>query len=211
MEPIIALGTRLGPRVVDDLRPYCPQGYLGLFDEFCRAAAPVDGPPAAHDMPTRLAEMDRAGIAGAVVSYGGPLPFAGALDRTAAVGIHMGNAWLADQLAHQRARHVGCVLLPAWDIDATVHEIEWGHSVGFRSVDLPLVEFSDPAWDKVWSVCEELAMPLTMRGALPDGIAERYPDLRSVLATEDVMAADSAVQVYGFDLRALAEITTAVR
>jgi predicted TIM-barrel fold metal-dependent hydrolase len=221
--PIISIDSHIGPRVVEDLRPYCPKGHLDLFDEFCKATAEARGkePPGGafgrgrtafiaqhelnmqtaghHDIDARLADMDRDGVAAEVIFHGSmngePLPFADGLffngtflgdgmpdaerRRLIAIGIHMYNAWLAELVSSQPARHVGCIQVPSWDIKATIREIEWGHSVGLRSVNWPsprsgIVEFDDPAWENVWRICEELELPLTTHcGALVPGLFTR--------------------------------------
>lgn len=101
--PIMALSadTHVGPRM-QDLRPYCPQGYLEAFDQFCQtrlSKASVQGAifeqtfseeyrhgralnlqtTGHYDADVYLRDMDHEGVAGAVVFHnslnGEPLPF----------------------------------------------------------------------------------------------------------------------------------------
>ena len=53
-----------------------------------------------------------------------------------------------------------------WDVDAAVAEVEWAHDAGLRGVNFPamrdgeLPEYNRRLWEPLWSVCEELGMPL---------------------------------------------------
>lgn len=94
---IVSCDTHIGPRLVEDLRPYCPKGLLGEFDAFVsaleskRAAAAAQrekvafggakvGPdwgvrfanletPGHHDMDARLRDLDNDGVAAEVVFH----------------------------------------------------------------------------------------------------------------------------------------------
>ena len=221
--PIISIDTHIGPRLVEDLRPYCPKQYLDLFDAFAEATleARKQEPPGGffargrtafiaqheinmqtdghYDMTARLADMDRDGVAAEVIFHGSmngePLPFADGLffagsflgdgypdearQKLIGVGIRMYNAWLADAISTEPARHVGCAQVPSWDVDATVREIELAHAAGLRSVNWPtprpgILEFDDPKWEPVWRMCAELDMPLTTHcGAIVPGLFSR--------------------------------------
>jgi predicted TIM-barrel fold metal-dependent hydrolase len=221
--PIISIDTHIGPRIVEELRPWCPADHLELFDDFCRATAEArhKEPPGGsfgrgrtafiaqhelnmqtnghHDMTARLADMDRDGVAAEVIFHGSmngePLPFTDGLffngtflgdgmpdserQKLIAIGIHMYNSWLSELIASDPVRHVGCIQVPSWDIEGVLREIEWGHSVGLRSVNWPsprsgIVEYDDPAWEPVWRLCSELDLPLTTHcGALVPGLFTR--------------------------------------
>ena len=82
-----------------------------------------------------------------------------------ALGLHIYNQWLADACSIEPERHVGAALLPMWDIDASVREMQWAREAGLRAVNFPaprrgLRFFDDPAWEPFWSACEILEMPL---------------------------------------------------
>jgi predicted TIM-barrel fold metal-dependent hydrolase len=86
---VVSSDTHIGPRLVDDLRPYCPASYLSRFDEF---AAQMDQAreelyqkiggrktegfrrnhqTAGHyDMEARLRDLDREGVAAEVIFHG---------------------------------------------------------------------------------------------------------------------------------------------
>jgi predicted TIM-barrel fold metal-dependent hydrolase len=76
---------------------------------------------------------------------------------------------LAEFCSVEPERHVGLAQLPMWDIEASLKELEWASSVGLRGVNFPQVRseitpYEDPAWDRFWSVCEDLEMPLANHG-----------------------------------------------
>src|SRR5258708_3486698 len=105
--PIISIDTHIGPRLVEDLRRYCPKDHLDLFDAYAAATleARKEEPPGGffargrtafiaqhelnmrtdghHDMGARLVDMDRDGVAAEVIFHGSmngePLPFADGL------------------------------------------------------------------------------------------------------------------------------------
>ena len=99
---VVSADSHIGPRLVEDLRPYCPKRYLERFDEFVRmhgagrsggmeSALRTQRPAAArqseanartaghHDMRARLRDMDSHGIAAAVIFHGSqngqPIPW----------------------------------------------------------------------------------------------------------------------------------------
>lgn len=98
-EPLVVVSndTHIGPRLVEDLRAYCPSAFLDEFDRFTestaadRAAATamlqgsgyLDHPnfrtAGHHDSAARLADYDHDGIAAGVLFHGSmnlePLPF----------------------------------------------------------------------------------------------------------------------------------------
>src|SRR3954471_21132327 len=86
---IVSSDTHIGPRLVEDLRPYCPKQYLVAFDDFAastsRHRAEVYAPAAGredpaltptrttaghYDMAARLRDLDRDGVAGEVIFHG---------------------------------------------------------------------------------------------------------------------------------------------
>ena len=94
---IVSNDTHIGPRLVEDLRPYCPREHLEEFDRFA-AATTADKDAAMqmlqgsghldhpnfrtlghHDSTARLADYDHDGIAAGVIFHGSmnlePIPF----------------------------------------------------------------------------------------------------------------------------------------
>jgi predicted TIM-barrel fold metal-dependent hydrolase len=97
--PVIAVtaDSHIGPRIKEDLRPYCPAAYLDEFDAFVSEYAPPEGGtlvhvfdeysypevaerahrarqnaavPGNYDMNARLADLDRDGVAAEVIFHG---------------------------------------------------------------------------------------------------------------------------------------------
>lgn len=134
----------------------------------------------AWNMDERLRDLNEDGVAAEVIFHGSapfePIPFmATSIGRPieqpelAAIGQHMYNLWLADFCSQEPERHVGLAQLPMWDIEASIAELEWAKSVGLRGVNFPQVRaeitpYEDEAWDRFWSVCEDLEMPLANHG-----------------------------------------------
>jgi predicted TIM-barrel fold metal-dependent hydrolase len=108
---IVSNDTHIGPRLVEDLRPYCPSQHLDEFDRFAtetiesRAAAAellhgsgyLDHPNfktlGHHDSAARLADYDFDGIAAGVIFHGSmnlePIPFvAQSLGKPTTAGDH---------------------------------------------------------------------------------------------------------------------------
>ena len=98
-EPVVIVSndTHVGPRLVEDLRPYCPSSHLDEFDRFAAETAEqkraaedllagsgyLDHPnfrtAGHHDPAARLADYDHDGIAAGVLFHGSmnmePVPF----------------------------------------------------------------------------------------------------------------------------------------
>ncbi len=98
-EPVIIVSndTHIGPRLVEDLRPYCPSKHLDEFDRFAKSAATeraafaamlegsgyLDHPnfqtPGHYESEARLADYDHDGVAAGVIFHGStnmePIPF----------------------------------------------------------------------------------------------------------------------------------------
>ncbi|MFM8303163.1 MAG: amidohydrolase family protein [Actinomycetota bacterium] len=98
-DPVVVVSndTHVGPRLVEDLRDYCPPAYLSVFDDFAESAKAerdaattmlegsgyLDHPnfrtAGHHDSAARLADYDHDGIAAGVLFHGSmnlePLPF----------------------------------------------------------------------------------------------------------------------------------------
>jgi predicted TIM-barrel fold metal-dependent hydrolase len=95
---VVSADSHCGPRIKEDLRPYCPSAYLDEFDAFVGTYAPPEGGTHAHkdvdpypypeareraqrarrnaamlghyDMEARLADMDRDGVAAEIIFHG---------------------------------------------------------------------------------------------------------------------------------------------
>ena len=94
---VVSNDTHIGPRLVEDLRPYCPREHLNEYDAFTQAATRdkdaatqmlrgsghLDHPnfrtPGHHDSTARLTDFDHDGVAAGVIFHGSmnmePIPF----------------------------------------------------------------------------------------------------------------------------------------
>ncbi len=130
--------------------------------------------PAAYDVQARLELMDQLGIwahvvypNANVVGFGGQ-GFGKATDpelRLLCARIY--NDAMAEMQADSGSRLFPMALLPWWDIDAAVAEVNRVASLGLRGVntnadpqnqDLP--DLADRRWDPVWETCSDLRLPV---------------------------------------------------
>jgi predicted TIM-barrel fold metal-dependent hydrolase len=209
---VVSCDTHIGPRLVEDLRPYCPKDLLGDFDGYATAhqqkrAAAAEArkrvsfggktmgddwgvrlanldTPGHFDMHARLHDLDSDGVAAEVVFHdsqnGEPIPFQadtllargtgeGQDFELLKAGYHIYNQWLADACSIEPERHIGLMVLPMWDREAAVEELEWGRSVGLKGASFPtpkayLQPYNDPAWDPFFSAVEDLGVTLCNHG-----------------------------------------------
>jgi predicted TIM-barrel fold metal-dependent hydrolase len=164
-EPLVigSCDSHVGPRLTEDLRPFCPAAYLDQFDEFALRYGvnsssldlgrghPNLALPGHYDAVARLADMDYDGVATEVLFHfsqnGEPFPFtispAGGLSNDAddyelaSIGYHLYNEWLAEFVSLDNDRLLGLAYLPLWDIDAAIKELEWARGAGLRGVNFP--------------------------------------------------------------------------
>jgi predicted TIM-barrel fold metal-dependent hydrolase len=160
---VASCDSHVGPRLVPDLRAYCPASHRAQFDDFVERydtsvtlfdgglAHPNLSRPGHYEASARLADMDRDGVATEVLYHfsqnGQPFPFlmspAGGLSNDAddrdlaAVGYHLYNRWLADFVSAEPDRLLGLAYLPLWDIGAARAELAWAADVGLKGVNFP--------------------------------------------------------------------------
>jgi predicted TIM-barrel fold metal-dependent hydrolase len=163
---VVSSDSHVGPRLTEDLRPYCPRAQLESFDEMVtehqdlQAKAWADGTlvphpnlfrPGHYDAASRLDDMDHDGVAAEMIYHGSqntePIPWLirGTLGETVRpdtfplveVGYRIYNRWLADFCAADPERLIGLAYLPMWDISAAVEELRWARDHGLRGVNLP--------------------------------------------------------------------------
>ena len=145
-----------------------------------------DIPKPAYDPAARLEAMDHDGIRYAVL-YPMFAGFSG--ERLAAVAdadlalacVQAYNDWIIDEWAAHSDRFVPLCLVPITPVDAAVLEIKRsianGHKgVIFAAVPMHLREvphINGPEYDPVWSICEELDVPLCFHAGSSDKL--RFP------------------------------------
>jgi len=77
------------------------------------------------------------------------------------------NDAMAEMLEESGGRLHGMAMLPWWDIDAAVKEVERIHALGLRGVNTNadpqndgMPDLSDAAWEPLWDACEGLGLPV---------------------------------------------------
>ena len=101
------------------------------------------------------------------------------------------NDWLIEEWASVSDRFIPQCIVPIWPAEAAVDEIERAVAKGHRGVIFPSLpmhlrdvpHISGPEYDPVWSVCEELQVPICLHaGASPDLQSPMPPNLAPALA-----------------------------
>lgn len=139
----------------------------------------VDGQ---HDPGKRLNELEHQGIAGEVVFPDFGLPFELHPPLVAAIvgyrrtppqveaANRAYNRWLADFCATAPERFAGLAVLSFADPEATVNDIRAANAAGLKGIVLPAMNENTPLFDQrfepVWSVLEELKMPVCSHTAI---------------------------------------------
>jgi predicted TIM-barrel fold metal-dependent hydrolase len=148
----------------------------------------------------RRHDMDQDGVAVDVIFAGGqndePLPFVGdgfhagpPSGTLRAVGHQIWNRWLADFISGTPHRHVGVMQIPIWDIDAALREIRWGYGAGLRAVNFPAprpdyAPYTDRVYEPLWSLVEELDLPLVTHSASGEKSGVTGPGATSIVEAE---------------------------
>jgi hypothetical protein len=152
------------------------------------------------DVKARFEEMARGGLAAEVIFPDFGIPFelyskfpralyGYRLTHEQLVGSYQAfNRWLVDFCSAAPHRFAGMALVCFDDVDAAMAEIRWARGAGLKGVLLP--EFSselpvfDPSFDPIWSLLEELEMPVNSHtaisgtfsfGLIPSSDSELFP------------------------------------
>lgn len=155
-----------------------------------------DVPAAAYAPAERIKAMDAAGIDYSVL-YPAAAGLAGqAFGRLQDPELELAcvqayNDWLIEEWSGASKRFIPQCIVPLWPPDATVAEIRRSIAMGHRGVVFPgvphdlreLPHVADSDYDPVWSVCEELGVPLCLHaGASPTLQNTPPPSLSPVTA-----------------------------
>jgi predicted TIM-barrel fold metal-dependent hydrolase len=155
-----------------------------------------DVPTAAYVPSERLKAMDVAGIDYSVL-YPTVAGLAGeAFGRLRDPDLELAcvqayNDWLIEEWAAASDRFIPQCIVPIWPVEATSAEIERAVAKGHRGVVFPSLPMhlrdvphvSGPEYDPVWSVCEELNVPICLHaGASPQLQYHASPHLAPALA-----------------------------
>ncbi len=162
-----------------------------------------EGWKGAWDSAERNRQLDGDGIVGEVifpdgVNDGNMPPFGAGLTLPPEVpseliwaGAQAHNRWLAEFCAEAPARRAGMAVVPmAHDPVRAVEEIRWAREHGLRGVFIAPMwgkhePYHSPVYEPVWSLCEELGMPVNIHGgAAPNEDYGDYPGCIGIFITE---------------------------
>lgn len=126
-----------------------------------------------YDLDARLAVMDAAGVSAQIafpnnLGLGGQGVAKATSDHAllnACVEIY--NDYGAEVQERSGNRVLPMAIMPAWSVDACVREARRAESMGMRGVNITAdpsdqgaPDLADRVWDPLWSVCEELRLPV---------------------------------------------------
>ena len=197
---------------ITDYRPYLPSKWHDAFDAWAASYEipyeDMKGPDGDRnwDSKRRLTELEADGIVAEVIypntvppffpkaSLGDQPPAANAGDLEARwAGLQAHNRWMADFCADAPGRRAGIAQIMLHDLDAAVAEIRWAKEHGLTGgVLLPgappgsgLPPLHDAAYyEPLWSVCEELDVPLNHHSGSAAPVAGEEPEDKVVFILE---------------------------
>jgi predicted TIM-barrel fold metal-dependent hydrolase len=128
-----------------------------------------------YDPKERLLDMDRDGVEISVLFPGVPgmagAGFSQIKDKPLALRcIETYNDWLSDTwCATDPNRFVGQMIVPLWDVDLAIKELQRGIGLGHKALSFPnapesldLPNIGDEHWDPLWDAVEEAGIPVSM-------------------------------------------------
>ena len=127
---------------------------------------------ASYDAEARVAMLDELGLDAQIMypnvaGFGNQNFLKSPDDALRLISVEIYNDALAEFQEDTGQRVFGMALLPWWDLDAAVREIERCHANGLRGIvtcsnpeEAGLPDMAMPHWDPVWQVCSDLAMPV---------------------------------------------------
>jgi len=131
--------------------------------------------PGCYDPVARVADMDLDGVQAALCFPSFPGFAGGTFHRAhdkelALLCVKAWNDFYIDEwCATAPERFIPLAILPTWDIDACVAEAERVAAKGARTVSFPdnpvplgLPSFHSDHWDRLWQVCSETKMPVSL-------------------------------------------------
>lgn len=141
--------------------------------------------PATYDATARLARLDEYGIDRQILYpnivgfYAVHLMELGLELATLCVEVY--NDWALEWASADHRRLIPMAMLPFWDIDASVREIERCASLGFKGLlfsncleKVGLPGFVDPSWDRIYAAAQAADLPVNFHiGFAASEAAER--------------------------------------
>ncbi len=145
------------------------------------------------DVDRRFAVMRKDGISGECIFPTSGLYVWNITD--AAVGeacCRVYNDWVHDRLASRSPRFRCAGMIPSWNVDVAIAEVQRIASLGLASAMLPLVgtpEYNHRQWKPLWRAIEETGLPVVMhQGSGHDMLFYRGPgaSVSNLLATQSM-------------------------
>jgi predicted TIM-barrel fold metal-dependent hydrolase len=130
-----------------------------------------DADPGSWDPAVRLKRMDEYGIH-AQVLYPNIMGFEAALimdlgDELSIICTQVYNDFLTEFASVDRARFIPIAMVPFWNIEASLKEIERAYQSGHKGVlfankleQIGLPIFTNPHWDPIYSLCQDLELSI---------------------------------------------------
>lgn len=136
-----------------------------------------DVAPAAYDIKARVAVMDQMGVNAQIV-YPNILGFGGQKavevdDQLRIATVEIFNDAMAEMQAESGQRIFPMAMLPWWDVDLSVKEIERAHRLGLKGLNINsdphlfrrangemLPDLGQDYWRPMWEACEQYDMPI---------------------------------------------------
>jgi predicted TIM-barrel fold metal-dependent hydrolase len=170
--------------------------------------------PGCYSIADRIKDMDIEGVWAQLCfpnfgGFAGSTFFAAQDKELARLCISAYNDFILDEwCAYAPDRQIPLIMVPFWDVDASVREIERTAAKGAKSMSfleaphkLGLPSYHTDHWDPILRVCEEAGLPLSMhfgsggmpKGLAPDGdmfIAIALFGMNSMMATVDLLFSD---------------------
>ncbi len=141
---------------------------------------------ASYDAAARVAMLDELGLDAQIMypnvaGFGNQNFLKSPDDALRLISVEIYNDALAEFQEASGQRVFGMALLPWWDLDAAVREIERCHANGLRGIvtcsnpeEAGLPDMATSHWDPVWQVCSDLAMPVNFHIGSSKGNLDYY-------------------------------------
>ena len=141
---------------------------------------------ASYDAEARVEMLDQLGLDAQIMypnvaGFGNQNFLKSPDDALRLISVEIYNDALAEFQEASGQRVFGMALLPWWDLDAAVREIERCHANGLRGIvtcsnpeEAGLPDMATPHWDPVWQVCSDLAMPVNFHIGSSKGNLDYY-------------------------------------
>jgi len=136
---------------------------------------------ASYDKDARLALMDKMGVSHQIVYPNiagfGNQNFLRVEDRDLRIAcVEIYNDYMNEIQRSSDDRILPMSLVPWWDIDAAIAEIDRMHQLGSRGIvmcsnphDSGMPDFAQPDWRPFWEICEALEMPINFHIGASEG------------------------------------------